>query len=82
MVMTVEISMYPFREQFREFIKDFVRELNEQSDLAVTTGPTSTVVIGDYDVVMDCLKQLFRWSHETHGKAVFVTKFLPGYQPT
>lgn len=82
MVMTVEISMYPFREQFRDPIKDFVRELNEQHELTVTTGPTSTVVIGNHDAVMDCLKHLFRWSHETHGKAVFVAKFLPGYQPT
>lgn len=81
MVITVEISMYPFHDQFRDLIKDFIRKLNEQGEMKVTSGPTSTVIVGDYDRVMDCLKDMLRWSHESHGKAVFVTKLLPGYQP-
>ena len=81
MIMTVEISMYPFQEQFRDSIREFVRKLNEYEELRVTTGPTSTVVIGDYDVAMDCIKEMLRWSHDQHGKAVFVAKFLPGYHP-
>jgi hypothetical protein len=24
---------------------------------------------------------MFAWSHEKLGKAVFVTKFIPGYEP-
>ncbi|MGI9472402.1 MAG: YkoF family thiamine/hydroxymethylpyrimidine-binding protein [Rubripirellula sp.] len=82
MVITVEISMYPFREEFRSLIKDFIRKLNEIDGLKIASGSTSTVIIGDYDLVMDTLKEMFRWSLETHGKAVFVTKFLPGYQPS
>ena len=81
MVITVEISMYPFLEKFRDSIKDFIRKLNEYGELQVSSGPTSTVVIGDYDRVMQCLTEMLRWSFQQHGQAVFVTKFLPGYEP-
>jgi|TARA_B110000495_G_scaffold167807_1_gene154459 uncharacterized protein YqgV (UPF0045/DUF77 family) len=81
MVITVEISMYPFQEKFRDSIKDFIRKLNEYGELQVSSGPTSTVVIGDYDRVMQCLTEMLRWSFQQHGQAVFVTKFLPGYEP-
>ena len=81
MVITVEISMYPFLEKFRDSIKDFIRKLNEYGELQVSSGPTSTVVIGDYDRVMQCLTEMLRWSFQQHGQAVFVTKFLHGYEP-
>ena len=80
-VVTVEISMYPFVEDFRDAIKEFIGRLKSYGELRVTAGPTSTVVIGDYDRVMECLKELLRWSYQQQGQAVFVTKFLPGYEP-
>ena len=80
--ITVEISMYPFQESFREPIKEFIAELNRRSDLQISTGPTSTVIIGEYSHVMETLTEMMRWSHEHQGKAVFVTKFLPGYAPS
>ncbi len=43
MIITVEISMYPFQENFRDLIQDFVAKLNGYEELRVTTGPTSTV---------------------------------------
>lgn len=82
MVTTVEISMYPFVDNFRGLIKEFIGKLHEYSDLQVNTGPTSTVLIGDYDQVMTCLTEMMRWSFQQHGQSVFVTKILPGYTPT
>lgn len=82
MVTTVEISMYPFVETFRDLIKEFIGKLQEYSQLQINPGPTSTVLIGNHDEVMRCLTEMMRWSHEHHGQSVFVTKILPGYAPT
>jgi hypothetical protein len=36
----------------------------------------STQVFGDYDLVMDTLKDEMRRSYEQFGKAIFVCKFI------
>ena len=82
MVTTVEISMYPFVETFRDLIKEFIGKLHDYSKLQVKAGPTSTVLIGEHGDVMTCLTEMMRWSFERHGQSVFVTKILPGYAPT
>lgn len=79
MILTVELSMYPFHENYRDLIKDFVSDLNRYEGLRVTTGPTSTVLVGDYAQVMASLTKALRKSHETHGRAVFVAKLIPDY---
>jgi uncharacterized protein YqgV (UPF0045/DUF77 family) len=81
MITTVEISMYPFRENYRDLIQDFARKLNEYSEIEVTTGPTSTVMVGEYPRLMECLNEMLRWSYAEHGRAVFVAKFLLDYNP-
>lgn len=82
MKATVEISMYPFHEEYRDRIYGFAGKLAEQSGLVVQTGPTATIVMGDYSKIMECLTELMAWSYEAHGKSVFVTKFLLGYEPS
>ncbi|MCG8585723.1 MAG: hypothetical protein MI757_13535 [Pirellulales bacterium] len=79
MTTTVELSMYPFQDTFRELIKGFVAKLNEVENLQITTGPTSTVIVGEHVYVMQTLSELLEWSHNEHGKAVFVAKILPDY---
>lgn len=81
MVITVEISMYPFQQKYRDLIQDFVKKLRTQTDLRVTAGPTSTVVVGEYARVMACLTELLAWSYEEHGRSVFVAKFIVDYDP-
>ena len=80
MKLTVELSMYPFNEDYKTLIKDFIRELNTYEGLQTSTTPTSTLVHGEYDMVMDSLKALIAWSYETHGRQVFVAKFIPGHE--
>lgn len=77
MILTVELSMYPLQEDYRHLIKDFVAKLDTYEAIRVTTGPTSTVIVGDYGRVMEILAEALRWSHETHGRAVFVAKLIP-----
>ena len=79
--MTVEISMYPFNADYKTLIKDFIMRLNAFDGLVVKTTATSTMVKGDYLILMDALKDLIAWSYQTHGRSVFVTKFIPGYDP-
>ena len=81
MVITVEISMYPFRENYREVIAEFVSRLKGYEELRITTGITSSVIIGEYGRVMEGLTEALRWSYDEHGRAVFVAKLLPGYDP-
>ena len=81
MMITVELTMYPLQDNYRELIKDFIARLRSEAGLKVTTGPTLSVIIGEYDRVMDSLKELIEWSHTEHGRAVFIAKFLPGYNP-
>jgi len=79
MVITVELSMYPFQENYRELIQDFVKRLASERDLRITTGPTSTVVVGEYRRVMECITEMLAWSYGEHGRSVFVAKFISGY---
>ncbi|MEX2367413.1 MAG: hypothetical protein WD601_12475 [Pseudohongiellaceae bacterium] len=81
MMLTVEISMYPLQENYRSLIGEFIERLNQYPDFRIATSDTSTTVIGDYHGIMSMLTELMQWSCQTHGRAVFVTKFIPGYDP-
>lgn len=80
MMMTVEISMYPVREDYLPPIDAFIASLNAYPDLEVETTPTATRVLGEYGHVMDVLRETMEQSYEQFGTSVFVTKFLPGYE--
>ena len=80
MIMTAEITMYPFNEDFKPKIKAYIKKLAASEGLKITTYPTCTVLIGDYDDIMDVVKESIAWSHAELGKSVFLTKFLPGYE--
>lgn len=81
MILSVEISMYPFQQDYIPPIKGFIERLNTVDGLRVTTTATSTLVTGNFDLVMRTLGDLLRWSYDTYGKAVYVAKFLPGFAP-
>ncbi len=80
MLLSVEISMYPLAETYIPPIDAFIEKLNGYADLEVKTFPTCTVVVGEQGRVMDVLKETMRWSHENHGKAIFVSKFIHDYE--
>ncbi|GAB3091455.1 hypothetical protein G8770_12830 [Aestuariicella hydrocarbonica] len=80
MKVSVDISLYPNQEDFIPPIQDFIDRLNTYNDVEVQTFPTATVVMGDFDRVMDILKVEMKAHREKHGMGVFVTKFLPAYE--
>ncbi len=79
MQLSVDISLYPNNEDFVPPILDFIAQLNQYEDIQIQTFPTSTVVMGEFDRVMDILKVEMKAYREKHGMGIFVTKFLPGY---
>lgn len=78
MELTIEISMYPLREDYIPVIQAFIDDLNSEPSLLVRTSETCTQASGDYDLLMLKLQQAIKRSYEQHGKAVFVCKFLLG----
>ncbi len=78
MQLSVEISMYPLKDEYIPAIKDFIERLNGHPDLNVLTNTMSTQVFGDYDLLMDILKTEMRKSWEQFGRAIFVCKFIDG----
>lgn len=81
MMLTIEISMYPFNEDYKTPILGFIEKLNTYAGLRVQTSATSTLVVGEHEVVMRALGELLAWSHARYGKAVYVAKFIPGFEP-
>ena len=81
MNLMVEISMCPFNEDYRTLISSFIDQLNTYEGLEISTSATSTNIAGEYRYLMQVLTEMLAWSYEKHGRAVFVSKFIPGYAP-
>jgi uncharacterized protein YqgV (UPF0045/DUF77 family) len=73
--------MYPFQQDYKVPIQNFIDKLNTYKGLRINTTPTATMVTGEYESVMLMLTEMLLWSYQTHGKAVYVTKFIPDYDP-
>ena len=78
MQLSVDISMYPLKDEFITPIDEFIAALNQHGQVEVKTNSISTQLFGDYDVVMALIQEAIKKSFETWGKCVFVTKFLLG----
>ena len=76
MELSVEISKYPLADDYIPAIRDFIQRLQAREGLSVVGNTMSTQVFGDYDIVMDALKDEIHRSYEQFGKAIFVCKFI------
>ncbi len=77
MKATIDISLYPLNNDFRNYIKSFVLNLREVHDIEVVTDGMSTKLIGDYDLLLHLLqKEMKNVLEET--KAVFIIKLARG----
>ena len=55
--ISVDISLYPLKEDFIPPIDDFIASLKAYKSIEVRTGNMSTKIFGEYDVVMHALKE-------------------------
>ena len=77
MKMTVELSVYPLRENFKEAVLEFIDELLANEDTVAVTNSMSTQVSGDDDAVFRAIQAALRASYERFGRQVLVAKFIP-----
>jgi uncharacterized protein YqgV (UPF0045/DUF77 family) len=80
MQVTIDISMYPNKEDFIPPIKGFIKTINTYSNLKITTFPTSTVVQGEYHYAMNSVKETILVCHQKFNNAVYVMKVIPNYK--
>lgn len=76
MEVAVDISLYPLDADFIPPIKDVIARLNDHDNLSVVTNPMSTQIRGEFDVVMDALRQELKTTFEQLPKAVFAIRIL------
>ena len=80
MQVTIDVSMYPNKEDFIPPIKGFIKTINTYSNLKITTFPTSTVVQGEYHHAMNSVKETILVCKKEFNNAVYVIKVIPGYE--
>ncbi|MDN3638665.1 YkoF family thiamine/hydroxymethylpyrimidine-binding protein [Simiduia curdlanivorans] len=78
MKLTVEISMYPFRDGYLDPIQWFIERLDQYPNIERVTNAMATQISGDYNEVMALLAREMKAAYEKWGKAVFVCKFIGG----
>jgi len=77
MKVSVDISLYPLDKNYEEPIIRFIEKL-KASPFTILENPLATQVYGDYDAVMDFLKQAVKETFLTEEMAVFTMKFIKG----
>jgi hypothetical protein len=71
--------MYPLQEAYKEKIKAFLDEINQQAqDVEIISSNMSTRLFGEYNTVTHLLNASMLKSMQTYGKIVFVAKYLEG----
>ena len=80
MQVTIDVSMYPNKEDFIPPIKGFIKTINTYSNLKITTFPTSTVIQGEYHHAMNSVKETILVCQKQFNNAVYVIKVIPGYE--
>lgn len=73
---SVDISLYPLKDDFIPAVADFIERISAYPGVQVRRNDLATQLFGDYEQIMDLLKVEIRHSWQTHGKGVFVIKFL------
>jgi len=81
MKVTLEITMYPLTDGYREVVKDFLRRLNKHNDIEVITNGVSTQVFGEYDDVMRAYTESLKPSFEGEVAVTVVTKIINRHLP-
>ena len=76
MKASIEISMYPFDPDYEESILSFVKDLHAHPELKITTNSMSTQVFGDFDILMDVMKNGIKNAFSSTNTTVMVLKIV------
>ena len=76
MKASVDISLYPLKDEYIPAIKEFIDRVQRYPEITVVRNDLSTQLYGNYELIMDLLKVEVRLSWEKYGKSIFVIKLL------
>ena len=79
MVCSVEISMYPLKENFKPSIIAFIKNLRKYPFVKVTTNGMSTQVFGEYKRVMNAINNEMENTFLNENSVVFNLKVINSY---
>lgn len=77
MKIGIEISMYPFNEEYKTPIRSFIENLKNNTNLEIVTNNLSTQIFGEYDELTELVRNKILAVFEKQ-KAVFVMKWVGG----
>lgn len=75
MKISIDISYYPLKEEFKIHIKSFIKRLEEYSELSIKRNTISTQVFGEFDAVMQIITKEIKKSFEL-PHSIFVLKII------
>lgn len=75
MVISVDISYYPLKEEFIPPIVDFIQRLHTYDEISAETNGLSTQIFGEYDDVMRILTKEMKESCKL-PHSIFVLKIV------
>jgi uncharacterized protein YqgV (UPF0045/DUF77 family) len=77
MKVSIDISLYPIKNEYRQPILDFIQEL-KNSEFTVIENSLSTQIFGDYDNLMPFLNSKIKDVFFDDNLYVFVLKIVKG----
>jgi uncharacterized protein YqgV (UPF0045/DUF77 family) len=76
---SVEISMYPLKEDFKPSIIQFIKNLRDYPIIKVETNGMSSQVFGDYKLVMNAINTEMENTFLNQNSVVFTLKVINSY---
>ena len=78
MSVSVDISLYPLKENFITPIDDFIASLQKYENIEIRTNSISTQLFGEYDTIMDILKKEISKTFDIEKNVVLNVKIVNG----
>ncbi len=76
MQASIEITLYPLKEEYIPEIIDFIERVKKYSRIKVVESNTSTMLFGDYKELMSIITDEIELTFQRKHKSVFVLKIL------
>lgn len=75
MKISIDISYYPLKVEFKTPIKDFIKRLQSNNEIKVLRNGMSTQVFGEFDDVMQIITKEIKKSLEIPS-SIFILKMV------
>ena len=79
MLCSVEISMYPLKEDYKPSIITFIKNLRKYPLIKLNTNGMSTQVFGEYTMVMNAVNTEMEKTFLNKNSVVFNLKVINSY---